>query len=145
MWLASGWRVAGEWLVSGWRVAGDGVKLTTSMRVQEVVMVVLVVEEVKVAVMAGPVVTVTMAVMAEAVMWEGARRQPQQADRADRGAVADDGGEGSSWDRCDRCMAVLPAPRPAGQRAAGGWSRPCTTVGLCHLASRGCPSTLHTQ
>jgi hypothetical protein len=77
MWLASGWRVAGECLVSGWRVAGDGVKLTTSMRVQEVVMVVLVVEEVKVAVMAGAVVTVTMAVMAEAVVWESARRQLQ--------------------------------------------------------------------
>ena len=63
--------------MSGWRVAGDGVKLTTAMRVQEVVMVVLVVEEVKVAVMAGPVVTVMMAVMAEAVVWEGARRQLQ--------------------------------------------------------------------
>ena len=40
-------------------------------------MLVSVVEEVKVAVMAGPVVTVMMAVMAEAVVWEGARRQLQ--------------------------------------------------------------------
>jgi hypothetical protein len=62
--------------VRDWRAAGDGVKLTTVVNVVQVV-VVLVMEEVRVAVMAGAVVTVTMAVMAEAVVWESARRQLQ--------------------------------------------------------------------
>ena len=98
------------------------------------------------AVAASMVAMVAMVVTSEAAVWEDGHQQLQRARRDDCVLWTDDGGGGSSWDRCGRCMAALPTPRRAGRRADGGWSRRCTTVGCCHLSLlTGGASTRHTQ
>ena len=86
------------------------------------------------AVAAFMVAMVAMVVTLEGAVWEAAHQQLQRARRDDCVLWTDDGGGGSSWDRCGRCMAALPTPRRAGRRADGGWSRYYTTVGCCRLA-----------
>ena len=66
----------GWWLESGWRVAGDGVKLTTAVKVADMVAV-LVVEELKATVMERAAVTAVRTVMVEAAVRAAARSQLQ--------------------------------------------------------------------
>ena len=77
----------------------------------------LVLEEVVVVVMPWMKMAVRMTMITKAAEREADHQQLQRVRRADCVVVVvvvvvvDDGGGGSSWDRCDRCMAVLSAPR----------------------------------
>ena len=125
---------AGESL--GWMEVGSEVGLGMEVEVEV---------EVEVVVVAVVAVVATVRMAVRKAVWETVRRQPQRVRRAGCVVVADDGGEGSSWDRCGRCMTVQPVPHRAVRRVDGGWTSRCTTVACRCLSSTGCSSTLHSH